>query len=169
MTKKLPIDDVINKYYLYKSCDKVAKDYNCDSKTISRLLRKNNIKIQTRKEVASLKLKGYNDISGTFWWMIKRNAKTRNLEFNITIQYCWNLFLQQNKKCAISNIELILLPIFKISKCTASLDRIDSNKGYIEGNVQWVHKSINMMKSNMTDQEFINWCHIVSQNQIGYQ
>lgn len=25
-------------------------------------------------------------------------------------------------------------------------DRIDPNKGYIIGNVQWVHKHINMMK-----------------------
>jgi hypothetical protein len=26
------------------------------------------------------------------------------------------------------------------------MDRIDSNKGYVEGNVQWVYKYVNLMK-----------------------
>lgn len=37
---------------------------------------------------------------------------------------------------------------------TASLDRIDSTKGYVEENVQWVHKDVNFMKSNLTEQRF---------------
>ena len=31
-------------------------------------------------------------------------------------------------------------------KGTASLDRIDSTKGYVRGNIQWVHKDINWFK-----------------------
>ena len=45
---------------------------------------------------------------------------------------------------------------------TASVDRIDSTKGYLKGNVQWVHKSINQMKSNRTDEEFIALCKAVA-------
>lgn len=38
------------------------------------------------------------------------------------------------------------------------LDRIDSSKGYIEGNVQWVHKDVNMMKQNYSQKYFIEMC-----------
>ena len=44
---------------------------------------------------------------------------------------------------------------------TASLDRIDSSKGYIKGNVQWVHKEFNKMKLDLLDKEFIDICKLV--------
>jgi hypothetical protein len=40
----------------------------------------------------------------------------------------------------------------------ASLDRIDSEKGYIPGNVQWVHPAVNFMKHAMAQDVFIDWC-----------
>jgi hypothetical protein len=45
---------------------------------------------------------------------------------------------------------------------TASLDRIDSDKGYAEDNVQWVHKKINSMKQTMRDELFIEMCKRVA-------
>lgn len=45
---------------------------------------------------------------------------------------------------------------------TASLDRIDSSKGYIEGNIQWVHKDINFMKQEMDENSFFCWCGIIA-------
>ncbi|NBW29230.1 hypothetical protein EBR37_02510, partial [bacterium] len=35
------------------------------------------------------------------------------------------------------------------------------SKGYIEGNVQWVHKRVNIMKGNMLEQEFLDFCEAV--------
>lgn len=40
----------------------------------------------------------------------------------------------------------------------ASLDRIDSQKGYSENNVQWAHKVVNKMNMNVSQKEFIGWC-----------
>lgn len=37
----------------------------------------------------------------------------------------------------------------------ASLDRIDSNKGYIEGNVQFICMGLNFMKNNWPEEYFI--------------
>ena len=37
---------------------------------------------------------------------------------------------------------------------TASLDRIDSSKGYTEDNIQWVHKDVNQMKMDLPEQRF---------------
>jgi hypothetical protein len=50
---------------------------------------------------------------------------------------------------------------------TASLDRIDSSKGYSKDNVQWVHKRLNAVKQNLTPEEFLFWCIKVVE-QAGY-
>jgi len=47
---------------------------------------------------------------------------------------------------------------------TASLDRIDSSKGYVKGNLQWVHKDINMMKNHYNQKYFIEICKKVATN-----
>jgi hypothetical protein len=45
---------------------------------------------------------------------------------------------------------------------TASLDRIDSSIGYVEGNVQWIYKPLNTMKGTLSNQEFIQLCKEVT-------
>lgn len=109
--------------------------------------------------------KGYEDISLDFFNTIKRNANIRNIEFNITIEYLWDLFLKQNKKCKLSGLDLEFSEIRKNkTKQTVSIDRINSKIGYIEGNVQWVHKKINIMKNKLSDDEFIWFCEKVYKN-----
>jgi hypothetical protein len=39
----------------------------------------------------------------------------------------------------------------------ASLDRINNDLGYVEGNLQWVCKRVNYMKHTMQDDYFISW------------
>ena len=41
---------------------------------------------------------------------------------------------------------------------TASLDRIDSSQGYIEGNVQWVSREVNFFKNNKNEKDLYNLC-----------
>lgn len=101
---------------------------------------------------------GYGEISGSRWAHIKRNRRyEKNTVINITIKYVWNLFLKQNRLCALSGV-----PIFfgknRKEKTTASLDRIDNTKGYIKGNVQWVHKDVNKMKNIFNQTYFIDMC-----------
>ena len=111
--------------------------------------------------------KGCGDISGSFWGTIKRNAKIRNHKLDVTISQAWELFLTQNKKCALSGVELNFAkrkePLERLT--TASLDRIDSSKGYIAGNIQWVHVDINYMKQAFSQELFLNWCKIISHYQ----
>jgi len=109
--------------------------------------------------------KGHGEISSVYWNRIKARAnksKSKKLSFDISIEYAWELFLEQNRQCKFSGIKLNFPTHSKTNDGTASLDRIDSNEGYIKGNIQWVHKRINMMKQSMSDQEFIQWCSIVS-------
>lgn len=110
--------------------------------------------------------KGYGEISSTYWHSIIKRDK----EINITIEYIWDLFLKQNRKCALSGIKLTFAPVRKnttegnkaySSLQTASLDRIDSKKGYIKGNVRWIHKDINNMRQDYTDEEFIDYIKLI--------
>jgi hypothetical protein len=90
---------------------------------------------------------GYEEIGGMVFSKIKAKAKERNLEFDIDIKYIWDLFIKQDRKCALSGMSIgFSEKTTKLKENTASLDRIDSSKGYIPGNVQWVHKRINLLK-----------------------
>lgn len=120
--------------------------------------------IQKAKNKNNKKWKGIGDISGSFFCHIKNGAKSRNLEFNITIEYIWNLFLKQDKKCIYTGLELefAITEFHRAGEhSTASLDRIDNNKGYIEGNVQWVHQDINYMRQNLKNEKFFNYCKLI--------
>lgn len=47
---------------------------------------------------------------------------------------------------------------------TASLeDRIDSSKGYVEKNLQFVSMAINFMKNSMSHEETIKLCKIIAE------
>ncbi len=113
--------------------------------------------------------KGYGDISAGFWatritrsgMLSNKNKRGRPIEVGITIRQGWNLFLKQKRKCALSGVDLYFPEVAK-ANWNASLDRIDSSKGYIRGNVQWVDKDINMMKRIYDQEYFIKMCKLVA-------
>jgi hypothetical protein len=73
--------------------------------------------------------------------------------------YLADLLIEQDFKCALTGWDIEAM---KVQVNTASLDRIDSSKGYIEENVQWVHKMVNMSKQSYSQEEFIEMCKAVS-------
>lgn len=115
------------------------------------------MKVQSPKQ-----RRGYKDITGTFWCGVKSCANTRQIPFDLTIREAWDVLVKQNFKCALTNEQLILYQTKEEKKQgigTASIDRIDSSKGYTKDNIQWVHKDINFLKGNRSNNKFIEWCH----------
>lgn len=125
----------------------------------------------------SPKHQGVGDLSKMLYSHYKRGAKIRKIEFKVSMKYLWDLYLKQQGKCALSGVKIYLKSqdkfstITKIengnrnidySKFNASLDRIDSSKGYIEGNVQWVERKINIIKNDLSQKDFIDLCNLVS-------
>jgi hypothetical protein len=108
---------------------------------------------------------GHEEIYGSYWRQLKLNAMERKHKFNLTIEYAWKLFIKQNRKCALSGVQLEF-PKFLREKADTlsrpSLDRIDSTKGYIKGNVQWVSVAVNYMKLDYSQSEFINLCKLIA-------
>ena len=78
---------------------------------------------------------GCGEISGQRWNSIRRLTSKRKsrlkVPFEIDIEYAWDLFLKQNRKCALTGQELYFKN-FCADDTTASLDRIDCKSGYIE-------------------------------------
>lgn len=114
---------------------------------------------------ANHKWGGYNGISLSYFNQIKKNAKKRNISFNLTIEDLWNVFVLQNEKCVFTGIKLEL-PKRTRKGCfgNASVDRINSSVGYIKENIQWVHKDVNYMKQDFDQKYFIELCKKISEN-----
>ncbi len=112
--------------------------------------------------------RGIEDMSIVYYPRIKRRCIEKNLEFDLDQQFMWDLFIKQNKKCAISGLDIVFASSNKDKrnglKTTASLDRIDSKKSYTKDNVQWVHKHVNFMKQAYSQSYFINLCKIIADN-----
>lgn len=100
-------------------------------------------------------------ISKTFFYRIKHSAKQRNIHFNISHEFIWNLYKKQEGECAMTGILISFGKEGPHDRGNASLDRIDSSIGYEEGNVWWVDKSINQMKMDFSMDEFIKLCKLV--------
>jgi len=104
---------------------------------------------------------GTANVSGTFYGKLKWGAKNRKIKFKLSIDDLEKLFIKQNGKCALSGLP-IKVSENKDEETTASIDRIDSSKGYELENIQFVHKSINYMKQSLSDSDFIFLCEQVT-------
>lgn len=107
---------------------------------------------------------GYQQISGKYWSSIRGAANRRQLIFDIDIKYIWNLYIKQNKLCALSGLPIEFNLNNKLT--TASIDRIDNNKGYTKNNVQLLHKKVNIMKNNLVQKNFIDICKAIAKNGV---
>lgn len=88
-------------------------------------------------------------------------ARNRTKEFNIIDQDLFDLWEKQNGQCAYTKLPLLATAN---QFNTLSLDRVDSNKGYVVGNIQLVCTAINKMKQEYAEEVFILFCQLVTQN-----
>jgi hypothetical protein len=101
-------------------------------------------------------------ISGRMWSNLISNSKNRKINLEITPDDIYEKYTQQNKKCALSGLDLSLT--FDAKTNTVSVDRIDSKKHYTKDNIQIVHKIINQCKMDLSDCDFYKFCKSVYLN-----
>ena len=102
----------------------------------------------------------YNLIRLSWFEKSKKSAELRGLMFNITVEDVWFLYTSQEGRCALSGMPIGWAEIGP--KHTASIDRIDSSKGYLKDNVQLLHKDVNFMKQQFNQEYFIEVCKAIS-------
>jgi len=86
------------------------------------------------------------------WYRAKSNAKRRNCEFNLDIS---DIIIPET--CPYLGIKILTETNDKNSPNYYSVDRIDSSKGYVKGNIQVISLLANTMKNNATIEELINF------------
>lgn len=169
--QKIESGTKINKLTILANIKKYNRAYcrcKCECGKITEV-RTDSIKIGTVKGCRSCSRAKilHKEIYSSFWNRIIKCAVERGIEFNITVEYAWKLFEKQNRKCALTGVIIYFGLVGNgkgIYEQTASLDRIDSTKGYIEGNIQWVHKRVNIIKQDQNQDDFIDMCVLISQN-----
>lgn len=105
-------------------------------------------------------------IPNRFWYRFLDHSKRRNKKVKVTKRYLYKLYEGQNKKCSLTGQDLYFTKLrTNFNRYTnASLDRIDNSIGYVKGNLQWVHKKVNMMKQQYSQDEFIEICKLIAKN-----
>lgn len=108
--------------------------------------------------------KAYRSLDARFHQLIKTATYRNKFEVCLTVEDIKILWQKQEGRCVYTKLPL-LATANQLN--TVSLDRIDSSKGYVAGNVQLVCSAVNKMKSNMTETQFIDLCLLVAQNNGG--
>ncbi len=106
----------------------------------------------------------YRKMPHGYWRNLENNAKKRGIAFSITQDQVYDLYIKQNKVCALSGIPIYFPQLdgeHLKGLTTASVDRIDSSKGYTKKNIQLVHKHINLMKNVLSETDFVYYCRKV--------
>ncbi len=95
--------------------------------------------------------------------------RAKDIEILVTKDDIMKILIEQNGYCALSGNKLTFILGTKskinqheISELNMSIDRKDSTKNYIKDNIQLISTSLNYMKSDLTDDEFIELCKIIS-------
>ena len=94
-----------------------------------------------------------------------RSSSTGKL-FDLTLQDLLDLWDNQDGCCALTGTPMEYVtqaidPKRKLHTNSVSLDRIDSYKGYVKGNIQLVIAKANLAKGPMTSEEFLSFCNAV--------
>jgi len=93
---------------------------------------------------------------------VNNRKRDNGREVDVDKEYLKEVFEQQKGLCIYSGVALEHSAKGKSNPLTtASLDRIDSNKGYIKGNVQFTSIVCNHAKNGMSDTEMKEWIKLV--------
>jgi len=152
----------MNESKFVKYCQICGKEQVYSSnKDLNRAIKNNSLCRSCNNKARALTLKKYKEIPVSWFDEKKRGAEKRGKVFEFDIKYIWEVYIRQNRKCALSGLPL------DFDKDTengmVSLDRINNNKGYIKRNIQLVHKDVNFMKYVYEQKYFINMCKLVAE------
>lgn len=93
-------------------------------------------------------------------------CKRKSIDINLTFDDLLIQWKKQKGLCFYTGVQLELPTneTDKYDEFIASIDRIDSNIGYIPGNIQFVLKDVNFLKWTLSHERFIEMCHLVAKN-----
>lgn len=148
----------ITEFYENSSNVKCRKYYSNNCKTCE----------YERKKIA--KEASYEEISKErFFSVLLSGCKTRALQYNkfactLTVEDLLEIWDRQQGKCAISGLPMTIIRGRGKMMMNASIDRIIPGGDYSKDNVQLVCSHVNMMRSNLSIEELIEFCKAIVNN-----
>lgn len=113
----------------------------------------------------------YRNTDTGFWVGVWNNlissAKKRGLEVEITKDDVLALWENQKGLCSVTGLPMEKVKALKTTRARyknlyrASVDRIDSEKGYTKNNIRLVCAHVNIMKMDLTDEQLKFWCESI--------
>lgn len=94
-------------------------------------------------------------------WRRRKTTKDWDLT-SIDVIHQWH---KQKGICALTGIQMTNLRGIGIVHTNASIDRIDSSRGYTPDNIQLTCQMANNMKSTLSIQELLEWCESIIKHQ----
>jgi transcription initiation factor TFIIIB Brf1 subunit/transcription initiation factor TFIIB len=85
-------------------------------------------------------------------------ATKQGLDCNITLDYLLSVWDRQKGKCALSGIPMTYERYNGRIPTNISIDKINPDLGYIEGNIQLVCMACNQIKSDLSEETMYNFC-----------
>jgi hypothetical protein len=131
----------------------------------SRDFRKDRLTTFCRNCQWKVRFKGFGELPLTQWSRIVKGAQDRGLPIEITIEDAWQKFLDQDRRCYLTGLELAFSRRRDTKVSNASLDRINNTLGYTKENSAWCHKTVNIMKGTMSVDELKKWAKLISEKE----
>jgi len=92
---------------------------------------------------------------------VRQRSRKTGVKCDIDAEFLKVLLKRQSSLCAISGIPLSFIKGQGHIPTNASVDRINSAKGYTKDNVHLVAHQVNTMKSNLSIDQLMDWCELV--------
>lgn len=120
-----------------------------------------NLKYDKGTKAKKNLIPGYDrtDDKSPFRYYLRKANERRFKETDLDLDYLKTLWEKQQGRCAFTGMSIVLRKHGRYKGkhdniTTASLDRIDSSKGYVKGNVQFISAALNLAKQDMPDSRF---------------
>jgi len=92
---------------------------------------------------------------------LKALAVKKSERRNLSIDFLESLYNSQKGLCAVSGVQMTYLCGQGKVDTNISLDRINSDLGYEEGNIQLVCKRVNILKFDRDLTDLLMWCKTI--------
>ena len=101
---------------------------------------------------------------------LRQRIKAKPKDFDLTVEHLKEIWDEQKGKCPFTGFDLELRTYASrrnfrdktLHIKSASLDRIDNSKGYVQGNVRWVSVMFNYARNTFSDEDVIEFAQAVT-------
>lgn len=160
------------KKYITLNCKYCNKTFNKELKEYNRKIKKGSNNFYCSKDCCNNGISRINlgkfGIFGFYMTEVKKCCKSRNREFDIDAEFLQNKWEEQDGICPYTGIKMNLKKTYRDCEhnnlCSASIDRIDSSKGYMKGNIEFVCRFINFGKNGYSKKETLNIINLIKNN-----